>query len=154
MNEGKVHQIGVPFEKRGAPTGPDRARAFDKVNPKTGARPDRSFFKNYNPKAGKYSAMESSVEDEYTMVLVMGDGKELSYGNQKDPWSAYYGVNVLFFPDGRIDAETGDPTSKAQWAKDKEKIIAAARSEFKDGKVHFAKKESMMTFKQFLKSHE
>jgi len=150
MNEGKVHQIGVPFEKRGAPTGPDRARAFDKVNPKTGARPDRSFLKNYNPKAGRYSGVEYDNEEEYTMVLVMGDGKEFSYGDQKDPWTEYYGVNVLLFPNGKVQSSTADPTSKAQWAKDKDKIIKAAK-DYVRGKTPFTiKEDAMMTFKQYL----
>lgn len=128
----KVHVIGSPWPKRGAPSGPDRARAFDKVNARTGKRPDRSAMKNYNPSAGKYSAIEFSDEEDFIMVLVMGDGKEFSYGNSKDPWTAYYGVNVLFFPDGKIDADFSDPTSKKQWTKDKDKIIKVAKDSLKD----------------------
>lgn len=168
-----VYRVGGEARKRGAPEPWERARAFDKVNPKTGARPDRSVLKNYNPSKGKYSAIEFSDEEDFIMVLVMGDGKEFSYGDGKDPWTAYHGVNVLFFPDGKIDAEFGDPTSKAQWHKDKDKIIKVAKDSLKDkdlpgiydglggksnkrgtGKLSFdpnaATNEGKLTFKQFI----
>lgn len=131
----KVHTLSKPgIKPKGSPKSWDRARAFDKVNPKTGKRPDRSVLKNYNPQKGKYHAIESSDEKDFIMVLVMGDGKEFSYGkdHEKDPWTEYYGVNVLFFPDGKVDASTGDLTSKQQWAKDKDKIIAAAKTMLKN----------------------
>jgi hypothetical protein len=103
--------------KRGAPR--DRARAFDKVNPRTGARPDRSVLKTIGK---SYSVSDSSNEGDYIQVLVLGgDVPEIDVG------SKYHGVNVLFMADGSIDAVTADNTAYGQWKEDKEKIIAAAR---------------------------
>lgn len=135
-----VHRLPGPSHKKGAPEPWERARAFDKVNPKTGARPDRSVLRNRDSEKGKYYAIEFSDEEDFIMVRVEGDGKEFSYGksvpygkdHEKDPWTEYYGVNVLFFPDGTIDAHTSDPTSKKQWAKDKDKIIKVAKDSLKD----------------------
>lgn len=133
-----VHRVkSNDFAKRGAPE--DKARAFDKVNARTGKRPDRSVLSS-TPNTGKYHAVEFSDEGDFIMVLVMGDGKEYSDGNkvgfgkdhEKDPWSIYYGVNVLFFPNGTIDADFHDLTSKKQWSKDKDKIIKAAKDALKD----------------------
>ena len=137
----KVHTLRNPgIKPKGAPEPWEKARAFDKVNPKTGARPDRSVLRNRDSEKGKYYAIEFSDEEDFIMVRVEGDGKEFSYGksvpygkdHEKDPWTEYYGVNVLFFPDGTIDAHTSDPTSKKQWSKDKDKIIKVAKDSLKD----------------------
>lgn len=126
-----------PVFKRGAPEPWERARAFDKVNPKTGARPDRSFLRGYHGGGangkGKYFGLEYADEGDFISVIVVRDDVELTYGNKKkDPNDEYMGINVLFFPDGKIDADTYDVTSKRQWMKDKDKIVAAAKAALKD----------------------
>lgn len=126
-----------PVFKRGSPEPWERARAFDKVNPKTGARPDRSFLKGYHGGGangkGKYFGLEYADEGDFISVIVMRDDVEPTYGSKKkDPNDEYNGINVLFFPDGKIDADTYDVQSKRQWMKDKDKIIAAAKAALKD----------------------
>jgi hypothetical protein len=131
----KVHRVGGPAAKQGAPL--VKARAFDKVNPKTGARPDRSFLRGYHggpaEGKGKYVGLEYADEGDFISVIVIRDDVPLTYGNRKkDPNDEYNGINVLFFPDGKIDVDTYDVTSKRQWLKDKDKIIAAAKDALKD----------------------
>ena len=136
LNE-KVHTIkNDAIKPRGAPE--DKARAFDKVHPKTGARPDRSYLRGYHGggapgKTGKYFGLEYADEGDFISVIVMRDDIEPTYhSKKKDPNDEYNGVNVLFFPDGKIDADTYDVQSKRQWLKDKDKIIAAAKAALKD----------------------
>lgn len=89
----KVYRIGGPAEKRGVPV--DKARAFDKVNPKTGARPNRSMLKKLEmSRRPEFFALDVSEDPDYTMVLVLRSGVD-------DP--EYYGVNVLFYPDGLMN---------------------------------------------------
>ena len=112
------------IKKRGAPD--DKARAFDK--PGT----DRSVLRGLQGK-GKYIGLEFADEDEFISVIVVRDDMDLTYGSRKrDPNDEYNGINVLFFPDGKIDADTYDVQSKRQWIKDKDKIIAAAKAALKD----------------------
>lgn len=59
------------------------------------------------------------------MVLMMKADDEHSAGN------AYYGVNVLFYPNGKIDASTADDTADKQWKTDQAGIIAAAKKALK-----------------------
>lgn len=133
----KIHSLPGTSHKRGAPTGHNRARAFDKVNPKTGARPDRSFLKGYHGTRGtgqgKYFGLEYADEGDFISVIVMRDDVEPTYSSKKkDPNDEYNGINVLFFPDGKIDANTYDVQSKRQWMKDKDKIVAVAKAALKD----------------------
>jgi hypothetical protein len=145
----KVHRIGGDAEKKGAPT--DKARAFDKVNPKTGARPNRSVLKQLEKMRSNdqdYAAMDISEDPDYTMVLVAG--------GQTEPYLAdgeeYYGVNVLFYPSGKVDAATADKASDWQWKHHKDKIIAAAKKALKKHDVDIYRggkpmKESKQPFK-------
>lgn len=132
----KVHTIKNPdIKPRGAPE--VKARAFDKVHPRTGARPDRSYLKGYHGGAaegkGKYVALEYADEGDFISVIVVRDDVEMTYHQpKKDPNDEYNGINVLFFPDGKIDADTYDVQSKRQWLKDKDKIVAAAKAALKD----------------------
>ncbi len=129
----KVHTLPNHFPKRGAPEPWERARAFDKVNPKTGARPDRSVLRQMEKGKGKYFGLEYADEGDFISVIVMRDDIEPTHGSKKkDPNDEYMGINVLFFPDGKIDADTYDLTSKRQWLKDKDKIVAAAKAALKD----------------------
>ena len=100
--------------KRGAPE--HKARAFDKVNPKTGARPDRSVLPQKGN--GKYFAVEASNEGDFIMVLVMRDDIDSH---------DYYGINVVFMSDGTVTKSIADHESQEQWVEDKDKIIAVAR---------------------------
>ena len=134
LNE-KVYTFSDPsIQKRGAPTGQDRARAFDRVNPKTGARPDRSFFRAEKKAASQdqsYGVSDISEDPDYTMVLVLGGNTE--------PYTAkgeeYHGVNVLFYPSGKISASTADSAADWQWKHHKEQIIAAAKKALKKHKI-------------------
>lgn len=132
----KVHTIRNPdIKPRGAPE--DKARAFDKVHPRTGARPDRSYLKGYHGGAaegkGKYVALEYADEGDFISVIVVRDDVPQTYHQpKKDPNDEYNGINVLFFPDGKIDGDTYDVQSKRQWLKDKEKIVAVAKAALKD----------------------
>lgn len=92
-----------------------KARAFDKVNPKTGARPDRSVLRTGS---GKYHAIEGSNEGDYIQVHVYRD--DIDSGN-------YHGINVLFMADGKVEKSTADKWADEQWYEDKDKIIAVAR---------------------------
>lgn len=131
-----VYTIRDPnIKPRGAPR--DKARAFDKVNPRTGERPDRSYLKGYHggeaTGKGKYIALEFADEGEFISVIVIRDDVPLTYHQPKrDPNDEYNGINVLFFPDGKIDGDTYDLQSKRQWLKDKEKIVAVAKKALKD----------------------
>ncbi len=123
------------IKPRGAPE--EKARAFDKVHPRTGARPDRSYLKGYHGGAaegkGKYVALEYADEGDFISVIVVRDDIEMTYHQpKKDPNDEYNGINVLFFPDGKIDGDTYDVQSKRQWLKDKEKIVAVAKAALKD----------------------
>jgi hypothetical protein len=119
----KVHRIGGPAEKRGAPA--DKARAFDKVNPKTGARPSRSMLKKLEMSSRpEFFALDVSEDPDYTMVLVLRSGVD-------DP--EYYGVNVLFYPDGKVDAATGDAIADKQWKDHRAEIIRVAKGQLKSG---------------------
>ncbi len=50
----------------------------------------------------------------------------------KDPNDNYEGIHVIFTPDGMISGDTYDVTSKRQWLKDKDKIVAVAKAALKD----------------------
>jgi hypothetical protein len=123
LHEKTVTLKNPAIKPKGAPE--DKARAFDKVNPKTGARPNRSVLKKLaaeNEK--KFYVLEMGDEGEYIMVLVMQSGVDY------DP--NYYGVNVLFYPDGKVDASTADKVADKQWANHKSEIIKVARAAMKD----------------------
>lgn len=116
----KVHTIRNPKVKpRGAPE--QTARAFLKKNH------NHSVLKKLaKQKSKEYHAVESSDEGEYVMVLMMKADDEHRAGDD------YYGVNVLFYPNGRIDASTADDTADKQWKTDRAAIIAAAKKALKD----------------------
>ncbi len=65
-----------------------------------------------------FLAGEGEADDEYYMVLVFSEE------NFQKP--DYYGVNVLFYPDGKIDASCGDSMAQAEWDKDRKEIIKVA----------------------------
>lgn len=123
----KVHTLpnhGIP--KRGAPEPWERARAFDK--PGT----DRSVLRNSKGK-GKYFALEYADEGEFISVIVVRDDIEMTYHTpKKDPNDEYNGINVLFFPDGKVSFDTYDVQSKRQVMKDKDAILKAAKEGLKD----------------------
>jgi hypothetical protein len=48
-------------------------------------------------------------------------------GQAEKDGKEYYGVNVCFYVDGKVDAECADKYAEAEWKKDKQKIIATAR---------------------------
>ena len=118
VEAGRTFTIKNPdIKPRGAPE--EKARAFDKVNPKTGARPNHSVLKTIGK---SYSVSDSSNEGDYIQVLVWGgDVPEIDIGRK------YHGVNVLFMADGSIKASTADKIADRQWKDDKDKIIAVAR---------------------------
>lgn len=121
----KVHTLRNPdIKPMGAPA--DKARAFDKVNARTGARKNRSVLKAMEKAKPdqEYFALDVSEDPDYTMVLVMKAGL---YDHD------YYGVNVLFYPDGRIEASTGDSLADKQWEKNKREIIKVAKKQLKTG---------------------
>jgi len=131
-----VYEAGRTFtikndniKPRGAPE--DKARAFDKVNPKTGARPDRSVLGPSATGNGKYVALEFADEVDFITVHVVRDDVELR-DRAKDPNDNYEGIHVIFTPDGMISVDTYDVTSKRQWLKDKDKIVAVAKAALKD----------------------
>lgn len=136
MNDDSLNEAGRTFtikndkiKPRGAPE--DKARAFDKVNPKTGTRPDRSVLGPTGKSVGKYHAVEFADEEDYISVLVMRDDIEYR-DSAKDPNDVYQGIHVVFMPNGKISGDTLDITSKRQWAADKDKIVAAAKAGLKD----------------------
>lgn len=115
IEAGRTFTIKNPkIKPRGAPE--HKARAFDKVNPKTGARPDRSVLPQKGN--GKYFAVEASNEGDFIMVLVMRDDIDSH---------DYYGINVVFMSDGTVTKSIADHESQEQWVEDKDKIIAVAR---------------------------
>ena len=117
------------IKPRGAPE--VKARAFDKVNPKTGARPDRSVLGTTGKGLGKYFALEFADEVDFITVHVVRDDVELR-DRAKDPNDNYEGIHVIFTPDGKISGDTYDVTSKRQWVADKDKIVAVAKAALKD----------------------
>lgn len=136
MNDDSLNEAGRTFtikndkiKPRGAPQ--EKARAFDKVNPKTGARPDRSVLGSSGLGNGKYIALEFADEVDFITVHVVRDDVELRDG-AKDPNDNYEGIHVIFTPDGMISVDTYDVTSKRQWLKDKDKIVAVAKAALKD----------------------
>lgn len=145
---GRVFQVGLPAQKRGAPEPWERARAFDKKNT------NRSVLKSIekaNSLDQRYSVTDISEDPDYTMVLVVG--------GQTEPYLAsgeeYYGVNVLFYPDGTVKASTADSAADWQWKHHRNQIIAAAekalkRHGIKVGPVGPNTNEGKLTFKQFL----
>lgn len=150
LNEKVVTLKNPAIKPKGAPT--DKARAFDKVHPKTGRRPDRSVLKAI-ARDQKYLAVEGSNEGEYMEVLVMGGAvPEIDVGNK------YFGVNVIFMADGSVTQSIADDISRKQWSKDKDLIIAAARKYWKAGTIEaFVERggdadmnEGKVTFKMFL----
>jgi len=115
VEAGRTFTIKNPSIKpRGAPE--EKARAFDKVNPKTGARPSRAVLPQKGN--GKYFAVEASNEGDFIMVLVMRDDIDSL---------DYYGINVVFMSDGTVTKSIADRESQEQWSEDKDKIIAVAR---------------------------
>ena len=121
---GRVFSVGTPKSKVGAPA--DKARAFDKVHGGTGKRPNRSLLKKLEKenRQDKYYALEFSDEGEHIMCLVMKADVAMN--------QSYYGVNVLFYPDGKIDAATSDALGAKQWTKDKGEIVKVAKAALKD----------------------
>jgi hypothetical protein len=124
LNEKVVTLKNPAIKPRGAPE--DKARAFDKVNARTGARKNRSVLKAMEKAKPdqEYFALDVSEDPDYTMVLVMKAGL---YDHD------YYGVNVLFYPDGRIEASTGDSLADKQWEKNKREIIKVAKKQLRTG---------------------
>jgi hypothetical protein len=159
----KVYTLKNPnIKPRGAPE--DTARAFDRPGK------DRSVLKKLDRK-GYYDAVEFSDEGDYIAVLVWGanNSKSSMSARPGDHHVEYYGVNVLFYPDGKIDASTSDKLAASQWKNDKAEIIKIAKASLKDeelpsiyhglggksskrgkGELSFTVKENMITFKQFL----
>lgn len=138
VEAGRTFTIKNPSIKpRGAPE--EKARAFDKVNPKTGARPNRAVLGSTGKVkgAGKYHAVEFADEGDFISVLVMRD--DIEYRDRaKDPNDVYQGIYVVFTPNGKISGDTMDVTSKRQWIADKDKIVAAAKAGLKDeGLSHY-----------------
>lgn len=151
LTEARTHIIRNPdIKPRGAPEEP--ARAFDRPGK------DRSVEKTLKARE-YYTAVEFADEGDHVMVLV------LSSSNDRN----YHGVNVLFYPDGTVDASTGDKLAASQWKNDKSEIIKIAKAALKDetlpgiyhglgdhshlrgkGKLSFDIKESKITFKEFL----
>ena len=124
-----VYEAGRTFtikndniKPRGAPE--DKARAFDKVNPKTGARPNRSVLKKMEKNAEEFFGIQSEETDEYHMCLVMS--------HKNGEHSNYYGVNVLFYPGGKVEGVTADPMADKEWKSSRGKIIKAARDFVKE----------------------
>lgn len=118
---GRVFQTGHRYPPRHPRDGVERARAFDRVNKRTGDRPDRSMF----PIDETYTAIDGSNEGDYIQVLVM----------KNTGVNDYYGINVLFMSDGKIESSTADDTSDDQWREDKEEIIKVAREWFGPAKI-------------------
>lgn len=120
---GKVHTIRKAEHKpRGAPE--EKARAFFKKSH------NHSLLKKLAKEKGNaYHAMEFSDEGDFVMVLMMKAGDvEKAYSDGSD----YYGVNVLFYPGGKVDASYADDRSEQQWKKDRAGIIMAAKKALKD----------------------
>lgn len=135
----KVHTIrNSAIGKMGAPA--DKARAFDKVHGGTGKRPNRSVLKKIekaNSLDQDYKTVEISEDPDYTMVLVAGGETEpyLSTGEE------YYGVNVLFYPNGQIAGSTADSAADWQWKNHRAKIVSAARVGLKKHNVDVTRKD-------------
>jgi hypothetical protein len=111
---------------RGAPE--EKARAFDKVNKKTGHRPSRSVLKKMAASGAQFYALEKSHEKDYYAVHVM---RIADAETDQD----YYGVNVLFMNDGSVDYAVGDDKSEKQWKNHKAEIIKIAKAGMKDPSV-------------------
>jgi hypothetical protein len=120
------------IKPRGAPE--VKARAFDPVDSKTGERPSRATLDSTGKVkgSGKYVGLEFADEIDFITVHVIRDDMEINYSQRRDPNDRYEGIHVLFFPDGKINADTYDLTSKRQWVNDKEKIIKAAKDALRD----------------------
>lgn len=111
----KVHTIRNPAIKpRGAPA--DKARVFDK-------QPNqRSAIAKLNHLSAehKYFGVEFSDEGEYVQVLV---------AKQR---SKSHGINVLFYPDGKVEGQGADAEADRDWEKDKKNVIKAAKAALMD----------------------
>lgn len=121
---GKVFQIGKAVST-GAPT--DKARAFDKVNPKTGTRPNRSVLKKMAAKEDRFYAVQYMPEENYVAVLVVRSVDAMK--------SDYYGINVLFHKGGKVEGSTADGLSEKQWNKYRGEITKIAREALKHDKT-------------------
>jgi len=123
---GKVHRVGGPAEKRGAPQGMEKARMFDTPQ----ERKNRSvLYKMHGDRneffaTGDHEVTEQDDEIAFSRtqfaILVMSGG---------DYSDKYYGVNVIFTRDGKIDGATFDERADKEWENPKKraKIIAAAK---------------------------
>ena len=112
INE-KVHTIGDKKPPRGAPE--NKARAFD-----TAKERDRSVLKKGT---GKYYAADFMDEGDFITVGIYRDDIESPN---------YYGVSVVFTPDGKVELQGTDAISRKQAVQDKDKIIALARKAVND----------------------
>lgn len=119
VEAGRTFTIKNPnIKPRGAPE--EKARAFDKVNPKTGTRPNRSVLKKMQKGAEDFFAVQGEEDEEYTMCLVV------SAANSEKP--NYYGVNVLFYPNGKVEGVTADSMSDKEWKNHRARIVKVARA--------------------------
>jgi hypothetical protein len=131
----KVYTLKNPnIKPKGAPE--VKARAFDRKPMNRSAL--KALEKAKKEKEERYIALDVSEDPEYTMVLVHKLGTDTERAG-----ADYYGVNVLFYHDGRIDAATADSLADKQWAKDKQMIISVAKKQLK-------LTENKISFKQFL----
>lgn len=126
---GRVHRLGDARGAKGS-TPAARARAFDKPGTNRGTLPSTTG-------KGKYHAIESSDEGDFTQVLVMKDNVDTS---------KYHGISVNFMKNGRVSKSIADRTAQEQWDKDEAVIVATARQHLKKKQTN----ESKTTFKAFI----
>ena len=70
--------------------------------------------------SSKFVATDISLDPDMIMCLVMGDNKGADN---------YYGVNVIFMENGKVELSTADKVADEQAAKHKDEIIKVAKAE-------------------------
>ena len=69
--------------------------------------------------SSKFIATDISLDPDMIMCLVMGDDEGAD---------TYYGINVLFMENGKVELSTADKVADEQAAKHKDEIIKVAKT--------------------------
>ena len=80
----------------------------------------RQIISLLSESSSKFVATDISLDPDMIMCLVMGDDEGADN---------YYGVNVLFMENGKVEMSTADKVADEQAAKHKDEIIKVAKAE-------------------------
>jgi hypothetical protein len=104
-------------------------------------KPGKSGLTNAEIEGKDFYASDVSNEEDYVMVLVR---------NANEESDDYHGVNVLLYPDGKVDASTADDIADKEWEDHKAEItkIAKAKAGVKEGTLTELSRQTVGSYRK------